>query len=94
MLEVKKTKTTARNPKCNGQVERRNRSLIKMLKAYISDQTEWDLPLGCIAGAYWATPHEATKMTPNLLALGHEVRLPSELVFSSRIQGHRVHNII
>lgn len=35
LLEVKKTRTTARNPKCNGQVERFNRILLRMIKAYL-----------------------------------------------------------
>ena len=29
------------------------------------------------------TPNEATKMLPNLLTMGREVRLPTELVFRS-----------
>lgn len=47
------------------------------------EQTDWDLNLGCLAGAYRATPNESTKMSPNLLTMGREVRLPSELVFGS-----------
>ena len=55
-----------------------------MIKAYLcGEQKEWDLHLGCLAGAYRATPHEATKMMPNLLTMGREVRLPAELVFKS-----------
>ena len=55
-----------------------------MFKAYLcGEQKEWDLYLGCLAGAYRATPNEATKMTPNLLTMGREVRLPGELVFGS-----------
>ena len=41
--------------------------------------------LGCLAGAYRATPHESTSLTPNLLTMGREVRLPAELVFGSTI---------
>lgn len=84
MLEIRKTRTSVRNPKGNGQSERFNRTLLRMIRAYLCDeQDEWDLHLGCLAGAYRATPHEATKMTPNLLTMGREVRLPAELLFGS-----------
>ncbi|CAC5369428.1 unnamed protein product [Mytilus coruscus] len=80
LLEIRKTRTCPRNPKCNGQVERFNRSLISMVKSYINgEQTEWDRNLGCLAGAYRATPHESTSLTPNMLMLGREVRFPHNL---------------
>ncbi|MEW8563646.1 MAG: hypothetical protein AB2541_16170 [Candidatus Thiodiazotropha sp.] len=54
-----------------------------MIKAYLcGEQTDWDL--GCLAGVYRATPNESTKLTPNLLVMGREVRLPAELVFRSK----------
>ena len=84
MLEVRKTRTSVRNPRGNGQVERFNRTLLRMIKAYLrGEQKEWDLHLGCLAGAYRATPNESTRLTPNLLTMGREVRLPAELVFGS-----------
>ena len=84
MLEVRKTRTSVRNPRGNGQAERFNRTLIRMIKAYLcGEQDEWDLHLGCLAGAYRATPNESTRMTPNLLSIGREIRLPGELVFGS-----------
>ena len=84
MLEIKKSRTSPRNPKGNGQSERFNRTLLRMIKAYLrGSQKDWDLHLGCLAGAYRATPNEATKLTPNLLMMGREVRLPAELVFGS-----------
>ena len=85
ILQVKKTRTSARNPQCNGQVERFNRTLVKMVKAYlVGEQDEWDLHLGLLAGAYRATPNEATKLTPNLMTIGREVRLPADLIFGYR----------
>ncbi|KAL3882449.1 hypothetical protein ACJMK2_028787 [Sinanodonta woodiana] len=49
-----------------------------MTKAYLKDEQEdWDLHLMCLAATYRATPHESTGMTPNLLKLGREVRLPA-----------------
>ena len=84
MLEVRKTRTSPGNPRCNGQTERFNRTLMRMVKAFLKDeQRDWDLHLGCLAAAYRASPHEATGMTPNLLMLGREVRLPAEIIFGS-----------
>lgn len=84
MLEIRKTRTSVRNPKCNGQTERFNKTLVRMIRAYLSnEENEWDLNLGCLAAAYRATPNESTAMTPNLLMLGKEVRLPAEIAFGS-----------
>ena len=70
MLEIKKTRTSARNPRCNGQTERFNRTLVRIIKAYLkNEQTGWDLHLGCLAAAYRSTPHESSQMTLNLLML-------------------------
>ena len=74
MLEIKKMRTSPRNPKCNGQTEWFNHTLVRMIKAYLcQEQDEWDLHLGCLAGAYRATPNESTGLTPNLLTMGREV---------------------
>ena len=44
-------------------------------------QCLWDRNLGCLAGAYCASCHEATGFTPNLF--GREMRLPVEVMFGS-----------
>lgn len=55
-----------------------------MIRSYLKgQQREWDRHLGCLAAAYRATPHEATSMTPNMLMLGKEVRLPAQVMFGS-----------
>jgi transposase InsO family protein len=88
MLEIRKTRSSPYNPRCNGQVERFNRTLIKMIKAYMKgQQKDWDKHLGCLAGAYRATVHESTGVTPNLLMLGREVRLPAQLMYSAPTNG-------
>ena len=79
MLEIRKTRTSPRKPRGNGQSERFNRTLLRMIKAYLcGEQGNLDLHLGCLAGANRATPNESTKLTPNLLTMGREVRLPAE----------------
>ena len=90
LLEIKKTRTSVRNPRCNGQAERFNRSLLRMIKAYLrGEQENWDLNLGCLAAAYRACPHESTGLSPNLLMLGREVRIPSELVYGGQCNNNR-----
>ena len=85
LLEIKKTRTSVRNPRCNGQVERFNRSILCMIKAYLcGEQENWDLNLGCLAAAYRACPHESTGLTPNLLMLGREVRIPFEILYGGQ----------
>ena len=56
MLTIRKTRSSPKNPKCNGQIERFHSTLTAMIRAYIKDQTDWDLNLGCLAGAYRSTP--------------------------------------
>ena len=57
---------------------------MSMIKAYLKGQQHaWDRNLGCLAAAYRASCHESTGMTPNLLMLGREVRLPVEVMFGS-----------
>ena len=94
LLEIRKTRTSPRNPKCNGQTERFNRSIISMIKSYLrGEQTDWDVNLGCLAGAYRASPHESTGLTPNLLMLGREVRLPFEITNEGKTMGVPEDNI-
>ena len=57
LMEVRKTRTSVRNPKANGQAEVFNRTLVRMIKAYLKgEQTDWDFNLGCLAAAFRATP--------------------------------------
>ena len=82
MLEIRKTRTSPYNPKGNGQVERFNKTLVRMIKAYLTGEgKDWDKHLGCLAGAYRATIHETTGFTPNMLLMGREVRMPAQLTF-------------
>ncbi|MEW8191404.1 MAG: reverse transcriptase domain-containing protein [Candidatus Thiodiazotropha endolucinida] len=89
LLEIKKTRTSVRNPRCNGQVERFNRSILRMIKSYLcGEQESWDLNLGCLAAAYRACPNETTRLSPNLLMLGRELRIPSELLYGGQCNNY------
>lgn len=84
MLEIRKTRSSPYNPRCNGQVERFNKTLVSMIKAYLKDEgKDWDKHLGCLGAAYRSTIHESTNFTPNMLFLGREVRLPAHLMFEA-----------
>ena len=91
LLEIRKTRSSARNPKCNGKVERFNKTLVRMVRANLKgQQREWDRNLGCLAAAYRASPHEATGFTPNLLIMGREVRVPAEVMFGYSTKGEDI----
>ena len=80
-MEIDKLRTTVFHPSCNGVVERFHRTLNSMLaKVTIVPHRDWDERLPIVLAAYRATPHESTGMTPNKLFLGHEVRMPIDLV--------------
>ena len=73
LLEIRKTQTSPYNPHCNGQVEGFNQTLDSMITSFLKGkQREWDRNLGSLAGAYHATVHESTGMTPNLHMFGKE----------------------
>ncbi len=81
LLGIEKTRTTAYHPQSDGQVERFNRTLESMLRAYVADnQNEWDLYLQVLMMAYRSSPHESTKVSPNEMIFGKEIRLPIDLV--------------
>ncbi len=64
-LGIKKLNTTAYHPKCDGLVERFNRTLKAMLRKHASRfGKEWDLNL---YGAYRNTPHEGTGEKPSII---------------------------
>lgn len=77
-----KTRTTPYHPSSNGLVERFNRTLLQMMRCFVSqNQDDWDEHIPLLAGAYRSTPHTSTGLTPNRLMLGREVHLPQEVMF-------------
>ena len=84
LLEIKKSRTSARNPKGNGQCERIHRTILQMIRVYLKDdQNNWDKHLGCLMAAYRSSVNDSTGLTPNMLMLGREVKTPLNLVFGS-----------
>ena len=88
LLEIQKTRTSLGNPRCNGQVEHFNRTLLKMIKAYLKEeQQNWDKHLEFLADAYRGTRHENTGLSPNLMMLGRETRMPTEVMCGQHTHG-------
>ena len=73
-LGVHKLRTTAWNPRCNGEVERVNSTIGEMLRCHIEEKgEEWDRFLTVIAYNYRITKHSVTQFSPFQLVFG---RLP------------------
>ena len=86
LLGIKKTRTTAYNPKSDGLVERFNRTLMNIIAMLVEEDTcdrDWDELLPYATSAYRSTPQESTGETPNMMMLGRELRLPIELTMPS-----------
>ena len=56
-------------------------TLVGMIKSYLEGQQHnWDQHFGFLSATYWATTHESTGMTSNLLMFGREVRMPIKVI--------------
>jgi len=76
----------------NGVVERFHRTLNSMLAKVVNDnQRNWDECVPYVMAAYRATPHKSTGYSPNRLFLGHEVRMPLDVVISLSAEHSTLH---
>lgn len=77
-----KSRTAPYHPQGNSVVERLNKTLGNSLRSLLlhRDQHDWDLLLPQIMRTLRATPHTVTGETANYLMLGHETRLPDQLL--------------
>ena len=94
-LGISKKRTTGFRPSANGQVERMNRSLLQMIRCYLTEsfskQSEWDKYLQLHLGAIRCTENRSTGYTPNLLMLGREVKQPLEMMLAREEDGSSCH---
>ena len=80
-LRIDKVRTPAYKASTNGAVERLHRTLNAMLgKVILEHQRDWDLWVPIVMAAYRASPHSATKVSPNKLILGRETDMPIDIV--------------
>uniref|UniRef100_A0A0X3PXJ8 Transposon Ty3-I Gag-Pol polyprotein n=1 Tax=Schistocephalus solidus TaxID=70667 RepID=A0A0X3PXJ8_SCHSO len=91
-LKIKKTRTTAYHPQGNGQVERTNRTLLNLLRAFIdrSATPTWDDAIPACMLAYRSTVNATTRHTPFFLTCGREMQLPEDLHLPT---AHRMENV-
>ena len=76
LIDAAKTRTTPYNPQGDGQVERRNKSLVKILCKLISDHCrDWADFVPKAVLAYNTSVHESTGFTPYRLMFGREAIL-------------------
>jgi len=86
-FKIDQVRTTAYEPRTNGQVERCHRTLNSTVdKSVQQNQCDWDDRLPYVMAAPRASRHESTKFTPNMMVFGQENRAPADLVLNS-VQG-------
>ena len=73
---VTKSRTIAYHPAGDGLVERFNRSLLQMLRAYVLDHTDWEQYLPLVLYAYRTAIHASTGVSPFELMLGRCAHKP------------------
>jgi hypothetical protein len=82
MLDINKKRTTGFHPKANGMVERFNRTLESMLSMFVaSNQKDWDVYLPLVGMAYRSTKHSSTEISPNMIMLGREIKMPVDIMY-------------
>ena len=84
LLDVHSLRTTAYHPECDGQTERFNRTLERMIACFVDDnQKNWDDLLSGLAFAYRTTVHSTTGCTPFECIYGRLHKLPVDIIFSN-----------
>ena len=82
LLHIDKTRTTPYHQQSDGMVERLNKTMCSMIRAYINENhSNWDLLLPYVTMAYPATKHETTGASPKLLMFGHNTRTPLDPIY-------------
>ena len=71
---VHKSRTTPYRPQGDGMVERFNRSLLQLLRAYVDAQSDWERYLPLVLYAYRTSVHASTGISPFVLMFGRHPR--------------------
>lgn len=83
-MEIRKTRTTAYHPACNGEIDCFNKTLADMLATALEGHDfDWDKQLKMACFAYNTSVHATTGYTPFYLMHGYEARLPVDVVCGS-----------
>ena len=73
---ISKSRTTAYHPQCDGMVERFNRSLLQLLRAYVEKESDWERYLSMALFAYRTAVHSSTGVSPFMLMFGRPPKIP------------------
>ena len=73
---IVKSRTTSYHPQGDGMVERFNRTLLQLLRAYVQQQSDWEGQLPLLLYAYRTARHTSTHLSPFLLLIGRDPVLP------------------
>ena len=91
-LGVKKSHTTAYNPKCNGMSERSNRSILQLLRCLCSEDFDWEEKLPLALMAFNSHVHVTTGMTPSRLMFARDLLTHSPILTSSSQKCYEVNS--
>ena len=81
LLGIYKTRTTPFRPQSDGQVERFNATLQKIIATTAERcHWDWDIMTPYAVMAYRASKHSSTGLTPNMMLFGREITEPVDLV--------------
>ena len=84
MLDIKKTRTTMYHTHSDGMVERFNRTLERLLSAFVNaEHTDWDERLPYVMMAYRSYVNETTGYMPKVMMLRREVTVPLDIQFAN-----------
>ena len=84
LFGIHKTRTTPYHPRRDEFIERSFRTLGRCLKAACREtKQEWEELLPLILMSYRATPQASTGVTPNMMMLGRQTRLPVQAMYGT-----------
>ncbi len=86
-MGIKKTRTTAYHPQCDGLVERQNRTLQDILSNFVSEHSvDWDEWLDQAVFSFNTSVQESTSISPYEMVFGRPARMPVEVELGIPLQ--------
>ena len=84
-LGIRRSRSAPYNPRCNGQIERMNRTMAERLAMELEcvDQTDWDVKLPTVLAAIRNTISSTTQMTPYSVVFGSQARNKTDWINST-----------
>ena len=87
LFGIHKTRTMPYHPRSNGFIERSFRTLGRCLKVACREtRREWDELVPLILMSYRAMPQASTGVTPKMMMLGRQMRLPLQAIYGAPLE--------